>query len=141
MSFEGEAGLDSGGLSKEFYLLLSQQLAGYLGPPRRLTRTHTLTQERTGTGTGTRPGGRGWMVAVKGEDSEGLFFSSCQSVAPSPEDGGHEDKEDEREGEDLLGASDLSWESVKELERLPGFNEASFLRFFGRILGKVIPPL
>ena len=48
--------MDSGGLGKEFFLLLSQQASLYMGPKFR-----------------------GWMVAVAGEGRDGFFFSHSSS--------------------------------------------------------------
>ena len=110
VTFAGEQGVDSGGLSKEFFLLLSQQASLFMGPKFK-----------------------GWMVSVAGEGSDGFFFCHTSSGGSGGSDGNNSD----RNGVVRDGAQLLSEESIAALEGLPEFSEAAFIRFFGRLLGKV----
>ena len=107
VTFAGEQGVDSGGLSKEFFLLLSQQASLFMGPKFK-----------------------GWMVSVAGEGRDGFFF--CHSSSSSG------DSDSDNNGVVGDGAQLLSNESIAALEGLPEFSEAAFIRFFGRLLGKVL---
>ncbi len=108
VTFTGEQGVDSGGLGKEFFLLLSQQASLYMGPKLK-----------------------GWMVAVAGEGKDGFFFChSSNSTSTSSGDGSRN-----------IGHHQLSAECIANLEGLPEFSEAAFIRFFGRLLGKVVSSL
>ena len=102
VTFTGEQGVDSGGLGKELFLVLSQQASLYMGPKLK-----------------------GWMVAVAGEGKDGLFFCHTSSSSASSMDGGRNT------------SRQLSAENIAALEGLPEFSETAFIRFFGRLLGKV----
>lgn len=108
VTFAGEQGVDSGGLSKEFFLLLSQQASLFMGPKFK-----------------------GWMVSVAGEGRDGFFF--CHSSSS----GGGSNSSGDSNGVVGDGTQLLSKESIAALEGLPEFSEAAFIRFFGRLLGKV----
>lgn len=130
VSFEGEKGLDAGGLTKEAFLLLSQQALLFMGPRHRR-----------------------WVVAVRSE-TDGLPQTPGESPTPllprstGPQLPGRLRKEGYffsigEGGVAKMGKMDpapavLSEGCIQELEALPSFSEQAFLKFFGRLLGKAL---
>lgn len=144
VTFIGERGLDSGGLSKEAFLLLTKQAAYYAGPkyrkwlcaiistvkvPRIVEQSQALLQKASYPEKATS------KDPFIEEKVEGYFLSStAETKIPALADNALADAD--AGGKDAM--LDACYKSIVELDTQLKISGAQYFRFLGRLLGKAL---
>jgi hypothetical protein len=124
VQFQNELGIDSGGLTKEFYLLLSKQMIQYLLLGRGRVSSSSSPSEKK----------QKWIITTA---SHKIFFNeiSLSDLDPLYQPSGQQ-QEQEQEGREEEGCgSSTVIENYKLLHRISG---KDYIRFVGRMIGKAL---
>jgi hypothetical protein len=146
VQFQNELGIDSGGLTKEYFLLLSKQMVQYLS----FGRVSSFSPSSTGPQSQQKK----WILFTT---SQKFFFNevspsdldpvylpqhpSCSSSSPHSmkqhDDGDRNEKEEEEEekGGQQQSIASTVIRNYQLLNRIPG---KEFIRFVGRMVGKAL---
>jgi hypothetical protein len=114
VSFDGEVGIDSGGLSKEAFLLISKHIAFYVGPKCRKLMTFSKSSEESSSGS----------------KNCGYFFNSFFNSEFIIE---HLELD-----KMAINQFTPSMECISMLENDPIFSVENFIRFIGTFISKCL---